>query len=38
MLRMVEVNSLLRQATLRQLWMEYRDGIEQLAERGAGCA
>jgi hypothetical protein len=38
MLRMVEVNSPLRYAALRQLWLEYRDGIEQLAERGAGCA
>lgn len=38
MLRTVEVNSLLRYATLRQLWMEYRADIATLAERDGGCA
>lgn len=38
MLRIVEVNSPLRKATLRQLWLEYRADIASLAERDGGCA
>lgn len=38
MLRLLEANSPLRYATLRQLWLEYREDIATLAERDGGCA
>ncbi len=38
MLRIIDVNSPLRYATLRYLWQEYREDIATLAERDGGCA
>jgi len=37
-LRIAAVDTPLRLETLRRLWLEYREDIASLAERGGGCA
>ncbi len=37
-LRVVEALTTARVAVVRQLWIEYRDSLRDLAERSGGCA
>lgn len=37
-LRIVPADSALRATVVHQLWVEYRDGLAEWAERHGGCA